>query len=61
MMQAPEGPVEAGVEYCRRVLGVDVAVKGVLRVEHRLSSSRYTRFKYVLYAEPECHNPRGEP
>lgn len=50
-VDAPEGFLEAGVRECKEEAGVDVEIKGLLRMEHNISKT-YVRLKSILYAEP---------
>ena len=56
-VDAPETFCEAGIRECKEEAGVDVEIKGILRMEQNMSKS-YVRLKSILYAEPiDPHQP----
>lgn len=50
-VEAPETFMEAGKRQCKEEAGVDVEIKGVLRMEHQIYAD-FVRLKSILYAEP---------
>lgn len=52
----PETFFEAGLREVKEEAGIDVVLKGILRVEHNITSSTFERLKVVFYAEPKDEN-----
>ena len=57
-VDAPETFMEAGKRECLEEAGVDVEIKGILRMEQNVQVG-FLRVKSILYAEPI--NPNQEP
>ena len=43
---------EAAIRETKEEAGIDIALKGILRIEHSLCGERYARMRVVFYAEP---------
>lgn len=54
----PESFFEAAIREVKEEAGIDVDLKGILRLEYNISDYRspYQRFKVVFYAEPKDAN-----
>lgn len=47
----PEDFITAGIREAKEESGIDIDIKGILRIEHDYSSGNL-RYKIVFYAEP---------
>jgi len=63
LVDPPESHYRAAVRETIEEAGIDVDLKGVLRVEYKVSKGNYQRVKVVFYAEPKDPNqkPKSKP
>ena len=63
LVDPPESHYRAAVRETVEEAGIDVELKGILRVEYNISKDNYQRVKVVFYAEPKDPNqkPKSKP
>ena len=54
----PEDFFTAAKRECKEEAGIDVELKGILRIEHNVQGKGYIRLKVVFYAEPIEKEPK---
>lgn len=55
-VEPPEDPVTACIRECKEEAGIDIQLKGLIKVMYDLKEQKYLKMKFILYGEPiDCN------
>jgi len=63
LVDPPENFFQAAIRETQEEAGIDVDLKGILRMEYNIQGDNYQRMKVIFYAEPKDPNqkPKSVP